>query len=94
MATIHISEADAARDFPALMAHVRAGEEIVIESDKQPIAILRAATPPNRLISEVISLAKLHEAETGAEPVMDATFAADVEERIARRRPLTHQAWD
>ena len=33
MATIHISEADAARDFAGLMARVRAGAEIVIESD-------------------------------------------------------------
>jgi antitoxin (DNA-binding transcriptional repressor) of toxin-antitoxin stability system len=48
MATIHISEADAARDFASLMARVRAGAEIVIESDLYPAAFLRAAEPPRR----------------------------------------------
>ena len=39
MAVIHISEADAARDFAGLMAHVRAGAEIVIESDAAPVSM-------------------------------------------------------
>ena len=45
---IHISEAEAARDFAALMARVRAGEEIVIESGDLPVAVIHAldsATP-------------------------------------------------
>jgi antitoxin (DNA-binding transcriptional repressor) of toxin-antitoxin stability system len=57
MPAIHISEADAARDFPGLMARVRAGAEIVIESDIYPAAVLRAAQPPRRSISEGIALA-------------------------------------
>jgi antitoxin (DNA-binding transcriptional repressor) of toxin-antitoxin stability system len=43
MPTIRISEADAARDFPDLMARVRAGIEFVIEIGTQPVAVLRAA---------------------------------------------------
>jgi antitoxin (DNA-binding transcriptional repressor) of toxin-antitoxin stability system len=42
MATVHISEAEAARDFPALLARVRAGEEIVIEKEAAPAVVLRA----------------------------------------------------
>lgn len=52
MATIHISEADAARNFAGLLARVRAGAEIFIESDAHPAAVLRAAEPPRRSISE------------------------------------------
>jgi hypothetical protein len=37
MATYRISEAEAARDFAGLLARVRAGEEVVIESDKRAI---------------------------------------------------------
>jgi len=37
----HISEFDAARDFAGLLARVRLGEEIVIESDSYPAAVLR-----------------------------------------------------
>src|SRR5271170_8310704 len=40
MAVIHISEAEAAGDFAALMARVRAGEEIVIESGSYPVAVI------------------------------------------------------
>jgi uncharacterized protein (DUF433 family) len=42
---IHISDADAARDFAALLAQVRAGAEIVIEHDSQPVAVVRPAMP-------------------------------------------------
>ncbi len=94
MATIHISEADAARDFAGLMARVRAGAEVIIESGVQPVAVLRAAAPPRRSISESIALAEARSKELGYEPVMDAAFAADMEEIIRNRRPRDTSAWD
>jgi antitoxin (DNA-binding transcriptional repressor) of toxin-antitoxin stability system len=94
MATIHISEADAARDFPYLLARVREGAEVVIESDAAPVAVLRAAEPPRRSIEECIALAKKHEEETGEAPVLDPDFAADVEEIIRNRKPWNPPAWD
>ena len=79
MATVHIPEAEAARDLPALLARVRAGEEIVIEKEAAPSVVLRvAAEPKGRLLSESIALAKKHAEELGNEPVMDAEFAADL----------------
>ena len=48
MATIHISETDAARDFAGLMARVRAGADIVIENGKLPVAVRHAPVPPRR----------------------------------------------
>ena len=94
MAVIHISEADAARDFAGLMARVRAGAEIVIENGTYPAAVLRAAAPPRRSISECIALAKKHEEETGEAPVLDPDFAADMEEIVASRKPWNPPAWD
>ena len=87
MATIRISEADAARDFAGLMAHVRAGAEVIIENGTYPVAVLHTATPVRRSIEECIALAKKHEAETGEAPVLDPDFAADVEEIIHNRKP-------
>ena len=84
---IHVSEMEAASDFSALMARVRAGAEVIIESGKRPVAILHAAEPVRRSISECISLAKAHEEETGRAPVLDADFAADVEEILCQRKP-------
>jgi prevent-host-death family protein len=42
---IHISAAEAASDFAALLDRVRAGDEVVIEHDARPVAVLRPAAP-------------------------------------------------
>jgi antitoxin (DNA-binding transcriptional repressor) of toxin-antitoxin stability system len=93
MATIHISEA-AAADFAGLMARVRAGEEVIIESGAHPVAVIRAATPPRRSISASIALAEASSKELGYTPVMHAGFAADMEEIIRNRKPRDTSAWD
>ncbi|MGH9431116.1 MAG: hypothetical protein ACRD3T_06200 [Terriglobia bacterium] len=92
---IHISEAEAASDFAGLMTRVRAGAEIIIESDKRPVAVLHAAEPVRRTISESIALAKAHEEETGKAPVLDPEFARDVEEIIkSHRKPWNPPPWE
>jgi antitoxin (DNA-binding transcriptional repressor) of toxin-antitoxin stability system len=40
---IHISVEEAASHFAALLDHVRAGDEVVIERDARPVAVLRPA---------------------------------------------------
>jgi prevent-host-death family protein len=95
MAVVHMTEAEAARDFAGVMARVRAGEEVVIEKDARPIAVVKPAIEFRpRTISESIALAKKHEAETGIAPVLDPDFAADLEEIIKNRRPRDTSAWD
>ena len=94
MATIHISEAEAARDFRGLLARVREGAEVVIGSEANPVAVIRTAAPPRRSISECIALAKKHEEETGEAPALDPDFAADVEEIINNRKPWNPPAWE
>jgi len=95
MATYHISEAEATRDFADLMTRVRAGFEVVIESDKHPVAILRPAEPPRgRLLSESLAMAEARTKERGYEIVVDPEFAADMREIIANRKPRDTSAWD
>jgi hypothetical protein len=95
MATIHISEDEAIRDFPGLLARAHLGLEIVIEKESAaPIVLRKAAEPRGRLLSESIALADAHASETGSEPVMDAGFAADLEEIIRNRKPRDTSAWD
>lgn len=90
MAVIHISEAEAARDFTALLARVRAGAEVIIENGPLPVAILHAPTAPRRSIAECIAL--LPEDSTAT---IDEDFAKDVEAAIeAHREPLNPPAWD
>jgi len=94
MATIHISEAEAASDFAGLMARVRAGEEFVIESGNRPVAVIRSTDFPRRSISESIALAKASSKALGYTPRMDADFAADLEEIVRNRKPRDTSAWD
>jgi antitoxin (DNA-binding transcriptional repressor) of toxin-antitoxin stability system len=95
MATVHIPEAEAARDLPALLARVRGGEEILIEKEALPAVLLRVAVAPaGRLLSESIALAETHAKEMGHEPVMDVEFAADLEAIIRDRKPRDTSAWD
>ena len=89
---IHISESEAASNFADVLARVRAGAEVVIESEsgKLPLAVIHAPALPRRTISECIAL--LPEDSTA---VMDADFAKDVEAAIeSHREPLTPPAWD
>ena len=87
---IHISEAEAARDFASVLARVRAGAEVVIESGKMPVAVIHAPAPPRRSISECIELLP-----EDSPAVMDADFAKDVEAAIdSHREPLEPPAWD
>ncbi len=87
---IHISEAEAASDFAGLLARVRAGAEVVIESDKQPVAIIHAPVPPRRSISECIALLPAESTAT-----IDSDFANDVRAAVENHRePLEPPAWD
>jgi len=91
---LHVNEADAVRDLAAILRRVQAGAEVVIERDAQPLAVIRAATPARRTISECIALAEAHERETGQAPELDPDFAADVEAIVQSRKPWNPPSWD
>jgi len=78
---IHISEAGAASDFAGLLARVRAGAEIVIESDKLPAAVVRPAEPHVRLLSESLRLAKEH----ASRATLDAERRGDTVEQLIEK---------
>jgi len=88
---IHISEAEAASNFAGVLARVREGVEVVIESGKLPVAVLRPAEPHVRLLSESLRLAKEH----ASTATLDGDFARDLEAAInSHREPLNPPAWD
>jgi antitoxin (DNA-binding transcriptional repressor) of toxin-antitoxin stability system len=88
---IRVSEDDATSDFASLLAHVRAGVEIIIERNAKPIAILHSAEPSLRLLSESLRLAREH----GSTVTLDDGFASDLEHVInGHREPLDPPAWE
>lgn len=78
-----------------MLERVRARAEVVIESGKLPVAILRPVDDDfrPRLLSESVALAKKHAEELGYEPTLDPEFAADLEEIIKSRKPREISSW-
>lgn len=90
MATFHIPEAELAGNIESLMARVRAGGEVIIESGHVPIAVLTPLPVPGRTLAERIALLPEDSAA-----VMDEDFARDVAAAIEEHRePLAAPAWD
>jgi antitoxin (DNA-binding transcriptional repressor) of toxin-antitoxin stability system len=88
---IHVSDKEAASDFASLLARVRAGAEVIIEHDTQPVAVLHPAEPAVRLLSESLRLAREH----GSTVTLDEDFAKDVEAAVeSHREPLNPPAWE
>ena len=84
MLTVHMSEAEVARDLHAALAKVQQGVDIVIEQDHRPVAVLKSSKPVGRMISEVVADLKAR----GSSAVMDDDFARDIEEGLkAQRQP-------
>jgi antitoxin (DNA-binding transcriptional repressor) of toxin-antitoxin stability system len=91
MAQLHMSEAEVARNFAAVLERVRQGAEVVIEQDARPVAVLKSTPRTGRLISEVIAALEA----SGANAVLDEDFARDVEEAIqSHRQPWNPPSWD
>jgi antitoxin (DNA-binding transcriptional repressor) of toxin-antitoxin stability system len=87
MATIYISETEAARDFAGLLARVRAGAKVVIESDAHPVAVLHTPAPLHRGVHRPVA--------RRLPATIDEDFASDVAAAVAaHREPLTPPAWD
>jgi antitoxin (DNA-binding transcriptional repressor) of toxin-antitoxin stability system len=90
MATVHISEADASRDFAGLLARVRAGAEVVIEDPASPAVVLRTAGErPLRRLSESLRMAKEH----GSKTTLDGDFARDLETAVNGRPEPLENPW-
>jgi antitoxin (DNA-binding transcriptional repressor) of toxin-antitoxin stability system len=95
MLQVHMTEAEAARDFHAVIERVREGAEVVVEQDNRPVAVIRAPQVPGRPIAECIAIAKAYEERLGYAPIPDEGFAKDVEAGIeAHREALDVSVWD
>jgi antitoxin (DNA-binding transcriptional repressor) of toxin-antitoxin stability system len=95
MATTHISIAELSPKIRALVDDLRAGEEIIIESQEGPVAILRAPDRAKaKTLSEIIAGFEERERELGHPLIMDEDYARDMRNIIANRKPRDTSAWD
>ena len=89
--TVHITEAELARDIHAVLAKVQEGVEVIVEQDHRPVAVIKTPQGTSRLLSESIALAE----GRGSTVTLDDGFMKDVEEGIARRsQPWKPPTWE
>ena len=86
MGTLHISDADLARDPYAVLAKVEEGVEVIVERNHRPVATIRTPKRSGRPISACIASAK----SSSSNVILDGGFGKDVEEGIRERS----QSWN
>jgi antitoxin (DNA-binding transcriptional repressor) of toxin-antitoxin stability system len=95
MAQVHMSEAEVAKNFAAVLEKDRQGAEVIVEQDQRAVAVITTPDGPGRSIDECIALAKAYENMLAVAPVPDADFAQDVQAAIdAHREPLNPPSLD
>ena len=60
MAELHMTEAEVARDFAAVLEEIQQGAEVIVERNAQPVAVIKLPQFRGRSIDECIALAKAH----------------------------------
>jgi hypothetical protein len=91
LAVLHITEAELARDVPAVLEMIRQGAEVIVDRNAQPVAVIKSPRFRGRPIDECIAMAKAH----GSHATLDDEFAKDLDDIIdSHREPLNPPAWD
>src|SRR5947209_3672756 len=94
MAQVHMTEAEVSGDFAAVLRKIGQGEEVVVDRNGQPVAIIRPADQEPRTFSDLIALAEQRENERGYAITLDEDYAADVEQIVRDRKPWTPRSWE
>jgi prevent-host-death family protein len=91
MATIHISRSEAEGDFSELITRAANGDEIVIEENSAPVAVLRSPVDKRhvRLLSESLRIAK----ERGSKVTLDGGFEDDLNAVIESHPEPLRDPW-
>ena len=91
MGTVHITEAELARDLHAILAKVQQGVEVVVEQDHRPVAVLRPLNRSGQLVSDILREAR----QRNSAVTLDEDFGNDLEEIIAsQQQPWNPPSWD
>src|ERR1039457_806963 len=85
MGTLHITEAELARDPYAVLAKVEEGVEVIVERDHRPVAKIKTPKRSGRPISECIASARA----SSSKVILDDGFGKDVEDGIKERSQMT-----
>jgi antitoxin (DNA-binding transcriptional repressor) of toxin-antitoxin stability system len=90
MGTVHITEAELARDLHAILAKVQQGVEVVVEQDHRPVAVLRPLNRSGRLVSDILREARRRNSTV----TLDEDFGKNLEAIIASPKAKGSASWD
>lgn len=86
-----MTEAEVTSNFAAVLEKLKQGDEVIVEQDHRPVAVIKPARGPGRLLSECIALAEAHASMV----TLDEGFGGDLEEIIqSHGEPLDASQWD
>jgi antitoxin (DNA-binding transcriptional repressor) of toxin-antitoxin stability system len=95
MAQAHMTEAEVSGNFAAVLKKIGHGEEIVVDRDGQPVAIIRPpAERKPRTLSQLSALAGQREKDRGFAIPLDEDYAADIEHIVRERKPWIPRSWE
>jgi antitoxin (DNA-binding transcriptional repressor) of toxin-antitoxin stability system len=60
MAELHVTEAEIARNFAAVLENIQQGAEVIVERNAQPVAVIKLPQFRRRSIDECSALARKH----------------------------------
>jgi hypothetical protein len=91
MERVHMTDAEVANDFLAVLEKLRLGFEVVVEHDHLPVAVIKLPQFQGRSIDECIAIAETY----GSHATLDEGFAEDLEAIVnSHREPLNPPSWD
>jgi antitoxin (DNA-binding transcriptional repressor) of toxin-antitoxin stability system len=89
-----MTEAEVSGDFSVVLRKVGHGEEVIVDRDGKPLAIIKPVEQEPRTFSELAALAGKREQDRGFAITLDEDYAADVEEIVSKRKPRTPRSWE
>ena len=89
-----MTEAEVSSDFAAVLRKIGDGEEVVVDRNGKPLAIIKPAEQDPLALSDLIALAAQREEERGFAITLDEDFAADMEQIVRERKPWTPRSWE
>jgi antitoxin (DNA-binding transcriptional repressor) of toxin-antitoxin stability system len=91
MEQVHMTDAEVANNFAAVLEKLQRGFEVVVEHDHQPVAVIKLPQFQGRSIDECIATLEA----SGSHATLDDEFGHDLEAIInSHREPLNPPSWD
>jgi antitoxin (DNA-binding transcriptional repressor) of toxin-antitoxin stability system len=91
----HMTEAEVSisSNFAAVLRKIGDGEEVAVDRNGKPLAIIKPAEQEPLTLSDLIALTGQREKERGFAITLDEDFAADMEQIVRERKPWTPRSW-